>query len=92
MWEVLGEELSGRNFVADAIRAPWCGSPPFGERSYPAKLGWIYKAAVGPEAGAKHSPLAGSALGAARHKLCSIPGLWYGLCIPTGVAARGLIT
>lgn len=74
MREVLGEELSARNFVADAIQAPWSGSRPFRERSHLAKMDRIYEAAVGPEAVAKHSPLAWSALGAAQHWLRSIPG------------------
>lgn len=81
MREVLGEELSARNFVADAIQAPWSGSRPFRERSHLAKMGRIYEAAVVPEAGAKHSPLAWSALGAAQHWLPASRGLWHGLCI-----------
>lgn len=48
MREVDGEELSGRDFVVGTHQAPQFRSQSFGERSYEAKMDWIYRDHCGP--------------------------------------------
>ena len=48
MGEVVGEELSGRNFVVGTHQAPRFGSYSFGERSHKAKMGQMSGCRGGP--------------------------------------------